>query len=202
MKKRRKRIDKENFLLSQYSKSFGFICESRNFIYSIIGIFFAFSIFSFLVPPPDYIFEQIIEFIKELLEKTKDMNQFELINFIFFNNLQSSFFGMLFGIFLGVPSLIVTVVNGYLLGFVANIAVNAEGFSSLLRLFPHGIFELPAVFVSLGLGLKIGSFVFREKKIKSLKNFLSNSFRVFVFVVIPLLLIAAIIEGSFIYWFR
>ncbi len=185
-----------------YEKSWSFIKESKNFIYSVIGIFFIFSIFSFLVPPPDYISNQIIEFIKQLLEKTKDMGQFELINFIFFNNLQSSFFGMLFGIFLGIPSIIVTVVNGYLLGFVANIAVGAEGFSSLFRLFPHGIFELPAVFISLGLGLRIGSFVFREKKLNALKNYLKNSFRVFVLVVIPLLLIAAIIEGSFIYWFR
>lgn len=194
---------KKNFFIKeQYKQSWKFILDSRNFIYSIIGIFFAFSIIGFLVIPPEYISKQIIEFIKQLLEKTENLGQLGLISFIFFNNVQSSFIGMLFGIFLGISPVVVSIANGYLLGFVANLSVGAEGISSLLRLFPHGILELPAIFISLGLGLKIGSFIFKEKRLFALKNYLFNSFRVFIFVIIPMLLIAAIIEGSFIHLFR
>ena len=36
--------------------------------------------------------------------------------------------------------------------------------SDLFRLLPHGIFELPAIFISLGLGLRFGMFIFQKEK--------------------------------------
>jgi len=42
------------------------------------------------------------------------------------------------------------------------LSVGIEGYGILWRLVPHGIFELPAVFISLGLGIKLGTFIFRE----------------------------------------
>ena len=124
------------------------------------------------------------------------MSQGELINFILLNNLQSSFFGMIFGVLLGILPVIVIIANGYLLGFVASISIEAEGVLILWRLLPHGVFELPAVFISLGLGLKLGTFIFQKEKIQSLKKYFWNSLRIFLFIVLPLLIIAAIIEGS------
>jgi len=126
------------------------------------------------------------------------MSQGELVSFIFFNNLQSSFLGMIFGFFLGIFSVITIVVNGYLLGFVSARVVQEGGVFVLWRLLPHGVFELPALFISMGLGLKLGMFVFYKKRFKTLKTFFWNSLRVFVFVIIPLLVIAAVIEGSLI----
>ena len=192
----------ENFnFIEEYKKSWNFIRESKNFIYSVIGIFFIFSLIGFFITTPTIIAEQILKFIEELLLKTQDMGQFELIRFIFFNNIQSSFFGMIFGVFLGIFPILAVVANGYVLGFVASLVVNDGGILVLWRLFPHGIFELPAIFISLGLGLKIGTFIFQEKKFESLKKYSLNSLRVFLFIVLPLLIIAAIIEGSLIYLF-
>ena len=192
--------NKKNFnIIEEYKKSWNFVKESRNFIYSIMGIFFIFSLIGFFIPTPSIISEQILKFIKELLLKTQNMGYFELIKFIFFNNTQSSFFGMIFGIVLGIFPLIAVIANGYVLGFVASLAVNSEGILVLWRLLPHGIFELPAIFISLGLGLKIGTFIFQKEKFESLKKYSLNSLRVFLFIVLPLLIIAAIIEGSLIY---
>jgi stage II sporulation protein M len=166
------------------------------------------------------------------------MSRGELISFIFLNNLQSSFFGMVFGIALGIFSMITSVLNGYLLGFVSSKAVYEGGILVLWRLFPHGIFELPALFLSTGLGLKLGlPFIYRyfkyywkkqnnfallmgilflplsiiltlisNKNLRKyqLKDFLfrfNNSLRVFLFVIFPFLLIAAIIEGILISFF-
>ena len=111
------------------------------------------------------------------------------------NNIQSSFLGVLYGVVFGIFPVVSAMVNGYLLGFVAAKSVEVEGVFILWRLFPHGIFELPALFLSLGLGLKLGSFLFQKNKIESLKDYLINSLRVFVLVIIPLLIIAAVIEG-------
>jgi stage II sporulation protein M len=123
------------------------------------------------------------------------------IEFIFFNNIQSSFIGMLFGIILGIFPVIAAVANGYLLGFVAETTAEEAGIFILWRIFPHGIFELPALFISLGLGLKIGTFIFKKNKLKTLAIYLLKSIKVFFYIVVPLLIIAALIEGSLIFLF-
>jgi len=190
---------KRGFSLKQeYIESWRYIKESKNFIYVAIGIFVAFFILAFFVHPPETLLNYIVEFIQELLEKTQAMSASELIGFIFLNNFQSSFFGMVFGVVLGIFPVLALMANGYILGFVSSLTVAESGIFSLWRLLPHGIFELPAIFISLGLGLKLGSFIFQKKKQESFRNFLLNSLRVFLFIVIPLLIIAGIIEGVFI----
>jgi stage II sporulation protein M len=190
---------KEGFFKRNYHESWNYIKDSRRFIYSIIIIFFLFTLLGFIVQPSPAIEEKILEFIEELLEKTQGMSQSELIGFILANNAQSSFTGLFFGIVLGIFPLLSTLANGYILGFVASRVSDVNGLLVLWRLLPHGIFELPALFISLGLGLKLGTFVFKKDKLKTLKKYLIESFRVFLFIVAPLLIIAAIIEGSLIY---
>lgn len=198
-----KKRGKKNFSLKkEYRDSWDYIKDSRNFIYITIGIFLIFCLIGFFIPAPDFLMEQILDFVRELLEKTQGMSQMELIQFIFFNNLKSSFFGMIFGIALGIFPLFSSIINGYILGFVASMTVEGEGLSVLWRLLPHGIFELPAVFISLGLGLKLGTFVFYEKKLETFKEFFWSSLRVFLFIIIPLLILAGIIEGSLVFLLR
>lgn len=198
MKKRKNKRVNRNFLVQSYSESWSYIKESRNYIYSIILIFLAFFLIGFFLPIPKEIAEQILKFIEELLKQTENMNQFEITRFIFLNNLQSSFTGIIFGVFLGIFPVVIAIINGYILGFIALMSVGSEGFFVLWRLFPHGIFELPAVFISLGLGLKFGTFVFQKNKSESFRNYFWNSIRTFLLVVLPLLFIAAVIEGALI----
>ena len=198
MVKKRGKRKKENFFVEQYSKSWNYIKLSREFTYSAILIFAIFAVLGFFFPVPELLEKEILKMIQDILAKTKGLSGLEMTNFIFWNNLQSSFFGMIFGVLLGIFSAAVALVNGYVLGFVSKIVVIEAGFSSLWTLFPHGIFELPAIFISVGLGLKLGSFPFQKKRGDAFKNYFVNSLRVFVFIVIPLLIIAAIIEGSLI----
>jgi stage II sporulation protein M len=136
--------------------------------------------------------------VQRIISETEGFGSIEMIIFLLRNNLQSAFIGMFFGIFLGIVPFINSVANGYVLGFVASEIVSIEGIFILWRILPHGIFELPALFLALGMGLKIGSFIFQKKKIYSLKYYLYNSSLVFLLFVIPLLIIAAIIEGTLI----
>ena len=152
-------------LKKEYVESWRYIKESKNFIYVAIGIFIAFFILAFFVHPSEALLNYISEFIQELLEKTQSMSAGELIGFIFLNNFKSSFFGMVFGAALGVFPVLALIANGYILGFVSSLAVAESGIFSLWRILPHGIFELPAIFISLGLGLKLGSFIFQKKKV-------------------------------------
>jgi len=189
-----KRIN--NYIYSNFKFGLQYIKSLKNYCLIILFLFLLISFFGFFFP---YFFkEQIINLITELLEKTKNLGTLELISFIITNNIKSAFFGMIFGVFFGIISLGVIIVNGYVLGFVMKETVNLEGFSVLFRLVPHGIFEIPAVIISLALGLKLGMFLFVYKGKNKSKEFiiwLKNSIRVFVFVIIPLLVLAGIIEG-------
>jgi stage II sporulation protein M len=144
---------------------------------------------------PIFFREEIINFISELILSLEGLSVAELIVFIFWNNFKASFFAIILGITAGLFPLFMLVTNGYLLGFVSRAAVEVEGLSSLWRLLPHGIFELPAVLFSLGIGFKIGGGMFKKGFRNNLKYNFKEGLRFFVFVIFPLLLVAGIIEG-------
>ena len=199
--KKRRKQKQESFFGEGVASGWSYIKESKNFVYIISAIFLLFILIGYFIPAPEFIERAILEFIDELLSRTENLSWAGLVGFIFFNNLQSSFFGMIFGLAFGIFSVITVVVNGYLLGFVSVRMVETQGFAVLWRLLPHGIFELPAVLVSMGLGLKMGTFIFRKNKIKSLKEFFLKSLKAFFFVIIPLLVVAALIESTLIFFF-
>ena len=198
MKKMKERFN----LKEEYIKSLNYIKDIKNFIFIIILVFFLFVFIGYFIPAPEYLENEILRFIQELLEKTKGMSPTQLIRFIFFNNLINSFLAVILGFFLGIFPLISGISNGYILGFISSLSVQSEGVSVLYRLLPHGIFELSAVFISLGMGLKLGTFIFRKNRKIPLKEYFLNSLRTFILIVIPLLIIAAIIEGSLIFFYK
>jgi stage II sporulation protein M len=186
-------------LKEEYVKSFNYIKKSKNFIYFSISLFFLFSLIGLFVPVPEFIEEEILKIISELIQKTNGLGLGGLIGFIFTNNFQSSFFSVIFGAILGILPIFAIIFNGYLLGFVVSIVIKSGGIFSLWKILPHGIFELPAIFISFGLGIKLGSFIFYKKKLFLFKEYFWNSLRVFLFIIFPLLVIAAIIEGTLIF---
>jgi stage II sporulation protein M len=197
-KKREVNKKKENFFLDNYKKSWRYIKESKKFIWAITILFFVSAFIGLVYQPPEII-NYILKYIQEILTKTESMSSFEMISFIFFNNIKIGFMGLIYGFILGIFPVLSIFANGYVVGYVSSAAISSSGVLSLLNLLPHGIFELPAIFISFGMGLKFGTFLFYKEKMKKFAEFFSNSLRVFVFVILPLLVIAAIIEGSLIF---
>ncbi len=186
----------KNFLADNYLRCWNYIKETKNFIFIVVGIFFIFALIGFFVPAPSEVNDFLMKYVKQIVDQVSGFSPAELIAFIFFNNAKSSLFGWIFGILLGIFPVLFSIFNGYLLGFVSKITVQAGGFFVLWKLLPHGIFELPAVFISLGMGMKLGIALLKDKE-EVKENFLDAS-RVFLSVVVPLLVIAAIIEGALI----
>lgn len=237
-KTRQKRIVKDFYQARDYVQ----FC--KKYIYVIIIVFFLAMFISIVFPVPTTLSVQINEMLKKLAESVGGLNIFELILFIFKNNLFVSFIGMYLGIFFGIIPLILAISNGYVIGYVIKLVVLklgvSDGLFSLWKLFPHGIFEIPAVMISLGIGLKIGK-VFLDSlnkefqswqmghslslklgrrttqgsNLRAIEPSLSNknsfkelnknlilAFKVLLFIILPLLLIAAIIEGSLMHLIR
>ena len=195
---RRVERKKKTFFKKHYSLSWQFIKECKSHILFVLILFlFAFLIALYYQPPE--VVELMKQFIEDLLQKTEGLNAWQMILFIFNNNLRSSFIVMVAGIFFGIFPVFTALANGYVLGFVAEKSVAVEGLDVLLRLFPHGIFELPAIILALALGVRLGTFWFAEEKKKEFIRRLENSLRVFIFIILPLLVIAAIIEGILIF---
>ena len=117
---------------------------------------------------------------------------------LFGNNLRAMVLSTLYGFipFLYLPALSMGV-NAILLGMVAS-SVNGQWLLLAAGILPHGIFELPALCLSLAAGLCLCQNIYRyirknEKDI--MKPLLLNILRVTGLVVIPLLVVAAIIES-------
>ena len=186
-------MKKQSFLVDQYSRCWKFFCESRWHIVFALGIFALMFIVGFAYPA--FFRAEIFSFIKELMAMLEGKSVFELMGIIFFNNFKASFFAIVLGMGIGIFPLVTGVVNGYLLGFVSREAVSQNGIFVLWQLLPHGIFELPAILFSIGIGLKIGGDMYSGDVGKKLKYNFVEGLRFFAFVVFPLLLVAAIIEG-------
>jgi len=188
-----KRKSKPNFWKGNYSKCIDFAREFKWHFVCGLGIFALFFLIGFVFPV--FFIEEIVNFVLELEGMLEGMSTLKLVQFILFNNLKASFVVALFGIFFGILPIVMATMNGYLLGVVSHGAVAVEGPLILWRLLPHGIFELPAVLFSIAIGLKIGFDVMIKSGRKNLKDNLVEGFRFFVFVVLPLLVVAAVIEG-------
>ena len=188
---KKKSSKKMSSLSENYSACFKFFSEIRWHVVFSLGLFALFFLVGFIFPI--FFREEIFKFILEMIAMIEGKNAFELIKFIFLNNLKASFLAMIFGISFGIFPLIIGAANGYLLGFVANEIVAREGILVLWRIFPHGIFELPAIIFSIAIGFKIGTDLFRQDR--KVKHNFREGFRFFAFVIFPLLLVAGIIEG-------
>ena len=182
-----------NFFIDQYKKCWGFLKESRWYVVFALGVFAVMFLVGFTYP--QFFRAEIFDFIEGLRAMFEGKGVADMIGIIFFNNLKASFFAVVLGIGIGIFPLVTVVINGYLLGFVSREAVNIGGLSALLLLVPHGIFELPAVIFSIGIGLKIGGDMFSGDAGKKLEYNIKESLRFFVLVVFPLLVVAAVIEG-------
>ncbi|MGC9309427.1 MAG: stage II sporulation protein M [Candidatus Nanoarchaeia archaeon] len=241
----------------QYDKAGKFLQECKWYVVFSLGLFALFYIIGLTFPI--FFVQEILNLMNDLLAGLEGLSGIEIFGFIFFNNLRASFLALIFGIGFGIFPVMTGLMNGYLLGFVTHYAILQGGIGVVWRILPHGIFELPAIILSIGIGVKVGKDVVRgfmdyyehssKKKLIisipiicfmlgmislfipltpmvyvsysffiiimlymvgfSIKAFISNKqarqdvkdgLRFFLLVILPLLLVAAIIESLLIYF--
>jgi stage II sporulation protein M len=139
---------------------------------------------------------QILEIMQETFGVIAELHPLILLAIIFLNNAAKSFAALVLGLLLGIPPLLFIIINGAIIGIVAyEISTSYGSLFILAALLPHGIFELPAVLLSAAIGIKLGGRVLnRVKSENGIKTEFRRGLRFFVTRIIPLLIIAAVIE--------
>ncbi len=192
---------KENYFQQETELAWRYIKKSKNYITVVSGIFvllflIGFS-FPYLAPPEllDPLLEQVKIWVEELMEETAGKGFVEMWAFIFFNNTSIALISLFSGFLLGVIPIFLLISNGLVIGLISSIVTKEVGLFSLWRLLPHGIFEIPAIILSFALGIKFAGFILKKNFKKEFKILLKDSIRAFIFIIVPLLVLAAIIEA-------
>lgn len=123
---------------------------------------------------------------------------------LFLNNLRASFLMVVLGLipFLFLPAFAL-LENAVIIGVIGATGMDWKTFA--VGILPHGIFEIPAILLATTLGfylclqlvLKIVS---PKRKEISLKLAFSDTVRCYILVIVPLLLVAALIESYITPW--
>jgi uncharacterized membrane protein SpoIIM required for sporulation len=130
-------------------------------------------------------------------------NQHLAASFIFLNNLRATFVVFLAGIVsFSVLGMLVYLLNVGLIGGVLGV-FKIIGYSPVLLfaagLLPHGIFEIPALMLASAVVLRMGAVLVTPQTGKSMGQILleqlADWLKIFLGLVVPLLMVAAIIEA-------
>ena len=180
----------------------------REYIYSLrfyilfIVVFFISSAIVGYLGFLNELFNAALQYIQQLSENVKGFSDsyspwvsFLLFFFvIFLNNAFTCFIDILTGPLVGIVPLFSAFVNGGIVGWF----VQKEGAIVLIAIIPHGVFEIPAFLISAAIGLRLGREVFRSRDERDLGGEMKRGLWVFLTLIFPLLVIAAIIESALI----
>ena len=129
----------------------------------------------------------------------RGLPKLQLAAAIFVNNTVKTLGVILLGTLFGVIPAFFLIVNGAALGVVWSLSSETRGvWVSLLSLLPHGILELPAVFLGTAIGIMMGTSIARKLFAKSANKIgteLGQALKFFAIVIVPLLLVAAFVEA-------
>ena len=177
------------------SKELQTLREARKAI-ALAAVAFVVSIFIGFANP--HVFDALLGVLEELVENIEGKGFAQVALFIFINNLKAAGMALLLGPVFGLIPIFQASANGVLIGIVAAETLASKGsLLIMLAVMPHGAFEIPAVVISWGLGIWLGSWPLLKDG-RRMPERIKMAAGVFVRIVVPLLCIAAVIEAAFI----
>ncbi len=171
--------------------------------------FFTGALFFYLYPnTAEKYLQELVDTFSPLLTS---LSPIQMGIFLFINNSLKVLIFILLGV-LTLPTLFFLSINGFVLGYVSFFIYIFFGFNNLFTtLFYHGIFEISALIIGSAAGIRIGAYFFHKfkknrgrKSIRSLvvaeKSIFKEALRIYLYLILPLLFIAAIIETYIIFY--
>ncbi|WP_400164623.1 stage II sporulation protein M [Brevibacillus sp. TJ4] len=155
--------------------------------------------------------DQLFGQLEEVVERIRENGGGTAATFwaIYSNNVLSALMMMAMGLFFGLFPIIGMVTNGLLVGYIFA-TYSANGINPWLvfaaGILPHGIFELTAIFLAAGFGLRLGSLtlrsiglLFQPGKAGIVKNAWYDTLKQFpaaVLLVVVMLFVAGVVEST------
>ena len=142
------------------------------------------------------VFEGVLSNIPDPTESTS----IEMFIAILSNNVLASFLFLASGIVVGLPPLLFIIVNGFFVGWVSYSVASEMGLGLVVSsLLPHGIIEIPAITLCAAMGVGLGyQLINKLRRIGGLQRYVQDSLALFVKRIVPLLIVAAVIETALI----
>ena len=143
--------------------------------------------------------DPFVETLANFIKTFTGMPQWKLAIAIFLNNSLKTLMAILLGTVLGIVPVLFLLANGIALGVALSLSLQTRGlWPSLVSIVPHGVFELPAVFLGTSIGLMLGIQSIRRllgRPDTTINADLSHGLKYYFTVILPLLLLAALVEA-------
>lgn len=143
-------------------------------------------------------FDQMMLSFMEMAKRITTRRGISLMAAIFLRNSLSSLIAIVSGYIFGIFPAFSALSNGVIIGVTMTHLEASKMTLALLLLIPHGIFELPAMFISWGLGIWRGISLLRQSQDQLIQERQIKAWKIYFYIIIPLLIIAAVIEGTMI----
>ena len=129
------------------------------------------------------------------------IEEYSLLQFLMFiigNNVFNGFLWIILGYVFSFPSLYLNALNGFVIGSLSRTLILESSLSFVLvGLLPHGIVEVPTLLLCSAMGMGLGySLINRLRGRGSLRVELMKAMRLFITRILPLIILAALIEAT------
>lgn len=178
-----------------------YIVELRYFLGIIILLFLVSAAIGFMLPgaSPEAS-DALLSGLQEKADTLTGQSPPAMMVGIFWNNALGSLLALIFGLAAGLFPVFFMAANGLIIGIVLEMMVAKLGALGavvfVVGILPHGVFELPAVFISAAIGLRLGYEALRSiiQRKDHVTGELVKGLLIFAVWVLPMLFVAAVIE--------
>ena len=179
-------------LKNWYIESINTICDAKKFI------LFSFVVYALgIILGYSYLndFQVIRDAYIKLYEKFHDRSYLIFVSKIFIHNAAVAYISMRLGILFGLFPAISGMASGISIDWLFANAKSLHWAKLLYILAPHGLFEMPAMFIAWGIGFWRCKMLFVPNYEKVAKENVRKIHKIFITLILPLLILAAVIEG-------
>ncbi len=180
--------------------------NTKNYLYSLrpyvlfCSVIFVLSVFLGYSAACNYSQEiqKVLREIKEMWMPFQEATSLKLFIFIAFNNISKIALVVFLGIISGIFPILFLFVNGIVVGiFAYTVAETVSWQMFLVGILPHGVIEIPVLILGAASGVKLGGVVFNKifRKRGNLREEFSLALEFFLRILLPLLILAAVIEA-------
>ncbi len=141
-------------------------------------------------------FDILEAYLETLPSGIQDYSLVQFLMFIIGNNVFNGFLWITLGYVFSFPSLYLSALNGFVIGNISHTMIMESSLSFVLvGLIPHGIIEIPTLLLCSAMGMSLGySLINRLRGRGSLRLELIKAMRLFITRILPLIVLAAVIE--------